>query len=172
MVHEVVFLGNNGSVEPPSQDRSGFELPLLLVAAFRALVDALHVELARRGHPGARPLHGFALQALGNDGASLSELGRRLGVSKQAAAKTAEGLQRLDYVRREIDPADARAVRLRRSPLGEELLELSSEIFARLRADWVAALGGERLRMLEDDLERLAADHGGAKLGDLPGWLR
>ena len=93
-------------------------------------------------------------------------------MSKQAAAKTAEGLQRLDYVRREIDPADARAVRLRRSPPGEELLELSSEIFGRLRADWVAALGGERLRMLEDDLERLAADHGGAKLGDLPGWLR
>jgi DNA-binding MarR family transcriptional regulator len=155
-------------VEP---DRFGFELPLLLAGAFRALVDELHGELAQRGHPDARPIHGFALQALGPDGASVSDLGRRLGVTKQAAAKTAAGLERLGYVERTPDPVDARAVRLRRTPRGDEMLALSAEIFGRLRAGWVAELGAERVRMLEDDLERMAA-RGGAKLGDLPGWLR
>jgi DNA-binding MarR family transcriptional regulator len=154
------------------RDRFGFELPLLLAGAFRALVDALHVELARMGHPDARPIHGFALQAVGPRGATLSELGRHLGVSKQAAAKTAGGLERLGYIVRVPHPTDARAVLIRRTPRGEELLGLSAEIFGRLHAGWVSDVGAERIRALEDDLERMAATSGGAKLGDLPGWLR
>jgi DNA-binding MarR family transcriptional regulator len=152
-------------------DRHGFELPVLLARAFRALVEALHHELAELGHPEARPIHGFALQAIGRDGATLSELGRRLGVSKQAATKTAASLERLGYVTREAHPTDARAVRLARSRRGEELLWQSAEIFERLRAAWATELGLERIQALEDDLERIAVTTG-AKLGDLPGWLR
>jgi DNA-binding MarR family transcriptional regulator len=154
-----------------SADRFGFELPLLLVAAFRTLIDGLHDQLAARGHPDARPIHAFALQAIGTDGATVSELGRRLGVSKQAAAKTAASLERLSYVIRQPHPTDARALQLRRSPHGEELLSLSAEIFEQLRNSWKRELGAKRVRTLEDDLERVA---GAAvtKLGDLPGWLR
>lgn len=150
--------------------RFGFELPLLLAAAFRALIDELHEELARRGHPGVRPVHGFALQAVGGDGASVSELGRRLGISKQAAAKTAAGLEALGYVVREPDPRDGRAQRLLISDRGEDCLRASAEIFERLRDRWVAELGEDRVSALEDDLETIAA--GSPRLGDLPGWLR
>jgi DNA-binding MarR family transcriptional regulator len=153
------------------RDRFGFELPVLLAGAFRALIDDLHLELADHGHPDARPIHGFALQAIGADGATVSELGRRLGVSKQAAAKTAASLERLGYVVREQHASDARAVELRRSPRGNELLALSAEVFARLRAEWARELGADRISQLEDDLERIAIG-GGLKLGDLPGWLR
>ena len=152
-------------------ERAGFELPLLLAGAFRALVDDLHAELARRGHPAARPLHGFALQAIGPDGATVSEIGRRLGVSKQAAAKTVAGLERLGYALREDNPSDARAVLVRRGVAGEELLALSAEAFDRIRAAWVAELGRDRVARLEDDLDRLAGANGVAKFGDLPGWL-
>jgi DNA-binding MarR family transcriptional regulator len=152
-------------------DRPGFELPLLLLGAFRALIDALHLELAAHGHPDARPIHGFALQAVGPDATTLSELGRRLGVSKQAAAKTAAGLERLGYVGREPHPTDARAIQLRRTPRGEQLLSLSAEIFQQLRTAWAGELGIERVQMLENDLERIAATSG-AKVADLPGWLR
>jgi DNA-binding MarR family transcriptional regulator len=150
--------------------RPGHELPLLLAGAFRAVVEELHAELAERGHPEARPLHGFALQAIGADGVTVSELGRRLGVSKQAAAKTAAALERLDYLRREPDPADARQVALRRSRRGEELLALSAAGFERIRRRWVDQLGDRRVAQLEDDLHRVAGP--AAKLGDLPGWLR
>jgi DNA-binding MarR family transcriptional regulator len=153
-------------------ERFGFELPLLLVGAFRSIVDAVHVELAARGHADARPLHGFALQAVGPDGTTVSELGRRLGVSKQAAAKTAAGLEQLGYLVREAHPDDARAVRLLRSARADELLTLSAESFARQRAAWTAELGAERVRALEEDLERMVGAAGGAKLGDVPGWLR
>ncbi len=155
-----------------SSERLGFELPLLLAGAFRTLIDALHAELARLGHPDARPLHGFALQAVGPDGATVSEVGRRLGVSKQAAAKTVAGLERLGYVAREPHPSDTRAVHVRRTVRGEDLLALSADTFDKIRTAWIAEVGAERVRALEDDLERLATASGRAKLGDLPGWLR
>src|ERR1700761_6634028 len=89
----------------PPGERAGFELPFLLIGAFRSLIDELHRTLAESGHHEARPLHGFALQAIGPEGSTASELGRRLGVSKQAAAKTVASLERVGYVRREPDPA-------------------------------------------------------------------
>ena len=51
----------------------GFELPMLLFAGFRSIIDELHAELARRGHPDMRPAHGFALQAIGLGGATAAE---------------------------------------------------------------------------------------------------
>ena len=153
------------------RDRYGFELPLLLAGAFRAVIDALHAELASRGHPDARPIHGFALQAIGTDGATVSELGRRLGVSKQAATKTAANLEQLAYIRRAPDPHDARAIRLHRTSHGDDMLTLSAEIFEQLRTRWAAEIGGSRLDALQDDLAVLASSPT-AKLGDLPGWLR
>lgn len=152
--------------------RFGFELPLLLAAAFRMLIDELHDELARCGHAGVRPVHGFALQAIGRGGASASELGRRLGISKQATAKTAAGLEMLGYIVREPDPHDGRARRLRLTERGDDCLRISAEIFERLRARWADELGEQRIVALEDDLEALVGTAAPARLGDLPGWLR
>lgn len=155
-----------------SEDRPGFYLPLLLAGAFRAVLDSLHVELEKYGHGGARPVHGFALQAIGPNGATISELGRRLGVSKQAAAKTANALEQVGYIARQADPDDARATVLVWTARGEEMLVLSAKIFDELRVVWASQLGIDRLRRIEDDLEVLVASTGGAKIGDLPGWLR
>ena len=142
-VNQVVDSGN---------DAPGFELPLLLLAGFRTLIDELHAELGRQGHPDARPAHGFALQAIGPGGATASELGRRLGVSKQAAGKTVDRLERLGYVTRAGDDRDARRKLVRLTPRGGELLASSAAIFDDLRARWVRALGAARVRELESAL--------------------
>jgi DNA-binding MarR family transcriptional regulator len=155
-----------------ASDRPGFHLPLLLAGAFRELIDELHAELAKSGHADARPLHGFALQAIGPDGATISELGRRLGVSKQAAAKTAKHLQHLGYVAREPSPNDGRASILRRTPRGDELLGLSAHIFETLRRRWTSTLGADRLHAIEDDLETIVGTAPKTKIADFPGWLR
>src|ERR1035441_10142144 len=96
--------------------RSGADLALLLLGGFRSLVDTATAELARRGYEDVRPVHAFAMRAIaagaGNAGepracykdlrpvhafamraiaagaGNASDLGRRLSVSKQAAAKT------------------------------------------------------------------------------------
>lgn len=152
-----------------SSDPRGYELPLLLLAAFRGLVDDLHAELARRGHPDARPLHGFVFQAIGPDGTTASELGRRLQISKQAAGKTLEGLERLGYVARAVDPRDARRRIVRLTDRGEDLLVQSARIFDALRGRWARDLGADRLRALEADLRAMTA--GRARRLDVPGWF-
>jgi DNA-binding MarR family transcriptional regulator len=147
----------------------GFELPLLLFAGFRSIIDQLHAELAEQGHPDARPAHGFALQAVGLQGASASEVGRRLGVSKQAAGKTIDRLEALGYVSRVEDPADARRKLVRLTPRGVDMLARSAAVFERLRADWVARLGEDRVRELERDL-RTMVPAGFFRL-DVAGWF-
>ncbi|MGF1429932.1 MarR family winged helix-turn-helix transcriptional regulator [Kitasatospora sp. LaBMicrA B282] len=153
----------------PERESHGFELPLLLFAGFRSIIDRLHAELAAQGHPEARPAHGFALQAVGLQGASASEVGRRLGVSKQAAGKTIDRLAVLGYVQRADDPADARRKLVRLTPRGLDLLTRSAEVFEQLRAEWVAQLGAERVRQLERDL-RVMAPAEYFRL-DVAGWL-
>jgi DNA-binding MarR family transcriptional regulator len=137
-----------------TEGRPGFELPLLLLAGFRALIDQLNAELARQGHPDVRPVYGFAMQAIGLDGASASEMGRRLGVSKQAAGKTVDRLEELGYTERVDDPVDGRRKLIRLTPRGIDALGRSAIIFDELRADWAATLGVDRLADLEDALRR------------------
>ncbi|MCO6003929.1 winged helix DNA-binding protein [Actinoallomurus purpureus] len=152
-----------------ADDRPGFELPLLLLAGFRALIDELHAELARQGHPHARPVHGFAMQAIGPGGASASEVGRRLGVSKQAAGKTIDRLEEIGYAERVDDPADGRRKLVRLTPRGVDALTRSAAIFDRLRSHWAAALGADRLADLEDALRAMTGPTGLAV--DTVSWL-
>lgn len=148
---------------------SGAEMALRLFGAFRSLVDDLHDELTRRGHPDVRPVHGFALQAIGRDGATASELAGRLGVSKQAAGKTVDGLASLGYVERTADPADARRKAIVVTPAGREVLRLSEEIFERLRAQREQQVGAARMRETEEALRRLA--RGTTLRVDAAAWL-
>lgn len=147
----------------------GYELPLLLFAGFRTVLDELHAELAEQGHPDVRPAYGFAMQAIGLDGAPASEIGRRLGVSKQAAGKTVDRLVAAGYAERVDDPADARRRIVRLTPRGLDSLARSAAIFDRIRATWSAALGEGRLRALEDDLRKVAAPT--AFRLDAAGWM-
>lgn len=150
-------------------DPPGFELPLLLFAGFRSLIDQLHAELATRGHPDVRPAYGFAMQAIGVHGATASEIGRRLGVSKQAAGKTVDRLAALGYVERVDDPHDARRKLIRLTPRGIDSLVQSAEIFDRLRARWVEALGANRVAQLESSLRTVVPNAGFPV--DVPGWF-
>jgi len=152
------------SSEPP-----GFELPLRLLLGFRVLVDDLHAELARQGHAEVRPMHGFVLQAIGAEGTTAAELGRRVGVSRQAAGKTIDALARLGYVERGADPHDARRKVLRLTARGIDCLERSARIFDELRGGWAETLGERRLRALEADLRRVTPDD--VLRLDAPGWF-
>ncbi|WP_131746649.1 MarR family winged helix-turn-helix transcriptional regulator [Frankia sp. Cppng1_Ct_nod] len=152
-----------------SSEPAGYELPVRLLAAFRTVIDDLHAGLATVGHPDARPVHAFALQALGPDGASASELARRLGVSKQAAAKHVQALERLGYVERVDDPADARSRMVRPTARGGDLITASADIFQALRARWVEQLGETSLARLLDSLAALASTD--SLRTDVLGWL-
>ncbi|MEU8892149.1 MarR family winged helix-turn-helix transcriptional regulator [Streptomyces sp. NPDC048442] len=151
----------------------GWELPFLLFAGFRSLIDRLHTELATQGHPDARPAYGFAMQAIGASGpagATAGEVGRRLGISKQAAGKTVDRLITLGYATTAPDPADARRKLLRLTPHGLDALTRSAAIFETLRAEWSEAVGPERVRDLESALRTLVPPSDRFRL-DTAGWL-
>jgi DNA-binding MarR family transcriptional regulator len=151
------------------RDSSGFELPLLLFAAFRSLIDQLHAELARQGHPDVRPAYGFAMQAIGRDGVTASELGRRLGISKQAAGKTVDRLEKIGYAQRVDDESDGRRKLVRLTPRGLDSLARSAAIFDDLRTQWARTLGVKQLADLEVALRTMAPADGFHL--DVAGWF-
>ncbi|MGO8892804.1 MAG: MarR family winged helix-turn-helix transcriptional regulator [Streptosporangiaceae bacterium] len=146
----------------------GFELPMLLFAGFRSIIDELHAELAGRGHPDLRPAHGFALQAIGLGGATAAETGRRLGISKQAAGKTIDRLEELGYVHRSGDDADRRRKLARLTPRGIAALGMSAMIFNEIRSRWEGTLGAG-LSDMETSLRTMVP--GETFRLDVPGWF-
>lgn len=142
-----------------TDENPGYELPLLLFGGFRSLIDELHTELRDQGHPDVRPVHGFAMQAIGLDGATASEVGRRLGVSKQAAGKTIDRLEQLGYATRTVDEHDGRRKVVVLTEPGLDMLRRSAEIFESLRARWARTVGPDRQRALEADLRKVVGAH-------------
>nr|WSX54573.1 MarR family transcriptional regulator [Streptomyces sp. NBC_00974] len=85
------------------------ELAFLLGLGFQLLLGEFTRRLEESGHADhLRPLHGMAFQALKGPGATASELGERLGVTKQAAGQIVDDLERRGYVRREPHPEGGR----------------------------------------------------------------
>lgn len=152
-----------------SSDIPGFELPLRLLLGFRVLIDELHAELGRQGHPDGRPMHGFVMQAIGPHGTTAVDLGRTLGVSKQAAGKTIDTLERIGYVERTVDPHDTRRKIVRLTPYGVDALVRSARIFETLRERWAAELGEERVQALVTDLRKVTPPD--LFRLDTPGWF-
>src|SRR5258707_3212253 len=136
--------------------RSGAELALLLLGGFRTLVDAATAELARRGHEDVRPVHDFAMRAIAAGADSASELGRRLSITKQSAAKTIAVLQERGYVTRDTDPRDGRRKRLQVTALGFDVMRQGEAVFDELRDQWAQQIGAAELDRIEDHLTALA----------------
>jgi len=135
--------------------RAGADLAQLLLGAFRTLADRATAELVARGFDEVRPVHDFALQAILAGAETTSEVGRRMSVSKQAAAKTIAALEESKYVAREPDPGDRRRQRLYVTAHGLAMLSAAEAIFDELRAEWARRVGPAQLARLEGMLSEL-----------------
>jgi DNA-binding MarR family transcriptional regulator len=133
----------------------GAELALLLLSGFHSMTDEVIAELARRGHPDVRAVHEFALRAIDTGADTASELGRRLSVSKQAAAKTIAALRRLGYVEVAPDPGDGRRRRIRVTSHGRDMVAIGSALFDEVRDRWAAQIGADKLDVLQTQLQQL-----------------
>lgn len=142
-------------------------MPFLLMGAFRNLVDTVHRDLAEAGFPGVRPTHGFAMQAIGS-GCTSVELAQRLGVSKQAATRTAQGLEALGLVERHANRLDRRERVLTPTARGHEMLRLSAVSFRRELGRWRAEVGNDHVDATLATLARVGT--GGRSLTDLSDW--
>jgi DNA-binding MarR family transcriptional regulator len=143
-------------------------MPFLLISAFRGLVDGVHERLTQAGFPQLRASHGFAMQAIGK-GCTSVELGQRLGVSKQAAAKTARALEEMNLVKRRANPLDARERVLVPTAHGRRMLQLSAQAFAQLVGQWRTTVGDAQVDAVLATLAQ--ADPGRRGPTDLSDWI-
>jgi DNA-binding MarR family transcriptional regulator len=133
-------------------------LARLLTAATQLAAQRLNETLAGHGYPNLRPAHGYAALAVGADGATTSQLGARLGITKQAAAKLASQLERDGYLRRVDHPRDGRAQLLLRTARGDALLRAAAEVQEQIERDWAQAVGEPKIRAMRSALESVL-DH-------------
>jgi DNA-binding MarR family transcriptional regulator len=148
--------------------RSGADLARLLLGSYRNLVDEVVGELAARGYPDVRPSHEFAMRAIRGGADNATELGRRLSITKQAAAKTIAALVERGYVTTAANPTDARRKQIELTRHGLALMREGEAIFDELRARWEERLGAEDLARLETQLAQLVGD---SPIDlDAPGW--
>ena len=143
-------------------------MPFLLMSAFRGLVDAVHAQLYEAGFADVRATHGFAMQAIGQECTSV-ELGARLGVSKQAAAKTAATLETMGLITREPGVADRRERILRPTSRGRDMLTRSGAAFEAEVGKWRTHVGDSRVDATLATLA--AAPRGQRSPTDLSEWL-
>lgn len=74
----------------------------------------------------------LALRLLGREPMAIGALGDALGVTRQAARKVADGLQRRGFARATRDTADARQVNLSLTPQGEAYADAVQVLIERL----------------------------------------
>lgn len=100
----------------------------------------------------------FALVAIEAGARDASALGRAVGVSKQAAAKTITTLEQLGYVERLPDPGDARRKHLEVTAHGRAMMELGAAAFETIRDRWVARIGADAAAEVEAALRQLTQE--------------
>lgn len=123
----------------------------------------LRAEILRRrgqaGDLGAAELttpQALALRAIVLDGPlRMSALAERLGVSVATASRTVDGLERRSLVRRDSDPTDARAVRVRATARGRREHRIRRERFVQALASLMDELPEDERRQLVESLETL-----------------
>jgi DNA-binding MarR family transcriptional regulator len=134
--------------EPPD-DLDGLEgakrasfAQLLFRAARR--VNELAIRRARRqpGAEGLRAAHTLVFPHLATEGTRLTDLARKMGISKQAVAQLVDELEAMGAVERVPDPEDGRAkrIRFRRDRRAHAVLS-GLAVLATIEAELAAQLG-------------------------------
>jgi DNA-binding MarR family transcriptional regulator len=104
---------------------------LLAFARLRWL-NRMRAELAGRGFTDFRRGDGAWVRILGHEPQGLGEMAEFIGISRQAATKMADSLERRGYVERMDDEADRRRVVLHLTDLGRRYERAIIEVVDRL----------------------------------------
>jgi DNA-binding MarR family transcriptional regulator len=111
--------------------------------------------LRERGGENIRAAHTALLPYIDLEGTRITEIARRMGVTKQAVNQAVAELEALGMLRRAGDPTDGRAKLVRFTARGRRALLAGLALLGELEAELAAELGGARLARLHRDLAAL-----------------
>lgn len=129
----------------------------LLFKCARLLNEEAIARVKAQGGPGIvlREAHTRLLPHVAKEGTRLTELARKLGVSKQAVGQLVAELVENGVLAVEPDPQDGRARLVRFTPRGREAIVHGLGVLAAIERELAASVGKARLRELGDTLARL-----------------
>lgn len=111
---------------------------------------------ARTDRP-VRVAHTTVLPHVDLEGTRLTELARRLGVSKQAAGQLVDELEEMGMLERAPDPADARAKLVRFSKQGQAALLGGLGVLGEIEEEIREVVGDARMRAMHEALAAIVA---------------
>jgi DNA-binding MarR family transcriptional regulator len=137
------------------------DLAILLTAAGRAVADRLLEAMREAGLEEVRSNHGFVIRAVADGGLTLTALAERLGVSKQAAQKVVDDMERRRLVERVDSDQDRRAKTIRLTKRGQKVRRTALAASKRMEAELRDDLGNATVDAAREALEHFVARHGG-----------
>jgi DNA-binding MarR family transcriptional regulator len=112
---------------------------------------------SRAGAPMLRPSHTNLFPHLDFQGTRLTELAKKLGVSKQAVGQTVAELEAFGVVESITDPADARAKLVRFTPKGAESIADGLRVLGTIEQELTSEVGTDQMAALHTSLVALEA---------------
>jgi DNA-binding MarR family transcriptional regulator len=141
----------------PDTDPTAPRLPELLAGAKELMLGEMRERLAAAGFGEIRATHGCVFRFVPADGMRLTDLAVLAEITKQTCSEIVSELEGLGYVERLPDPGDRRAKIIRLTDRGAAAQAEARRLFAEIEAEWAERLGGERMAMLRELLEEIAA---------------
>lgn len=123
-------------------------LLLLLVLATRHLTEVLQQHLVAAGFHDHRVVHHNVMAHMTYDGARITDLADRAGITKQGMSQLVDDLERLGYLRRAPDPNDGRAKLVQFAPRGRAAVDAATRAFDGMEATLASRTGPDEIRRL------------------------
>jgi DNA-binding MarR family transcriptional regulator len=129
----------------------------LLMRAARLVNERAIARIRAKGRDDVRVSHTALLPHIDLEGTRITEIARRMNISKQAVNQALAEIEMMGLVRRVPDPSDGRAKLVRFTAKGRRELLLGLRVLGELESDLAAAIGESRLRRLHADLAVLVS---------------
>jgi DNA-binding MarR family transcriptional regulator len=136
------------------------DIAILVAAGYRAVADRLRRDMERAGLGDMRPAYGFVIRAVAAEEPTINRLAELLEVTKQAASRLADEMERAGFISRTPDPNDRRSLRLRLTAKGKRVRKRALATSAAIEAELRSELGDDEVAALRRGLLALVTSEG------------
>ena len=123
------------------------------------MLRQVHEVFAAEDWKGLRQSHFRVISSVPPEGITLTELGDRVGMTKQGCGQFVTQLVQSGHLRVQHSPADRRTRIVHRTATGSRTIAAVTARNLRLEQDWAERVGPERYRVFREVLEELAMSH-------------
>jgi DNA-binding MarR family transcriptional regulator len=120
------------------------------------LLNQVRTAFAGEDWGGLRQSHFRVMSSVPRAGISITDLGERVGMTKQGCGQFVSSLVDTGHLKVEPDPADRRTRVVKRTPLGNRTVKRVNARIHRLEQVWATQVGEQGYRTFRQVLEQLA----------------